>query len=141
MPTTTHRKIWTSWIRRRWLGGPPVPIPNTEVKHPYAESTWLETAREVRELPVLSVRESGRFFHLHLKNLKNLSFFLMKENFLLKNYCKTLNHVLYSIRRFTICPAERQRKRGHSIDSSGESGNLWYLFRIIILFILRRSFS
>ena len=43
-------------IRRRWLGGPPVPIPNTEVKHPYAESTWLETAREVRELPVLSVR-------------------------------------------------------------------------------------
>ena len=54
MPTTTHRKIWTSWIRRRWLGGPPVPIPNTEVKHPYAESTWLETAREVRELPVYS---------------------------------------------------------------------------------------
>ena len=54
VPTTTHRKIWTSWIRRRWLGGPPVPIPNTEVKHPYAESTWLETAREARELPVYS---------------------------------------------------------------------------------------
>ena len=46
----------SSHIRRRWLGGPPVPIPNTEVKHPYAESTWLETAREVRELPVYSVR-------------------------------------------------------------------------------------
>ena len=42
----------SSHIRRRWLGGPPVPIPNTEVKHPYAESTWLETAREARELPV-----------------------------------------------------------------------------------------
>ena len=42
----------SSHIRWRWLGGPPVPIPNTEVKHPYAESTWLETAREARELPV-----------------------------------------------------------------------------------------
>ena len=42
----------SSHIRRRWLGGPPVPIPNTEVKRPYAESTWLETAWEVRELPV-----------------------------------------------------------------------------------------
>ena len=27
---------------------PPVPIPNTAVKHINAESTWLETAREVR---------------------------------------------------------------------------------------------
>ena len=31
---------------------PPVPIPNTAVKLTYAESTWLETAREDRELPV-----------------------------------------------------------------------------------------
>ena len=54
MPTTKHMEIWSSCIRRRWLGGPPVPIPNTEVKRPYAESTWLETAREVRELPVYS---------------------------------------------------------------------------------------
>ena len=30
---------------------PPVPIPNTEVKTPNAESTWLETAREDRKLP------------------------------------------------------------------------------------------
>ena len=51
---------------------------------------------------------------------------------ILKIYCKSVRHVLYSFRRFTICPAERQRKRGHSIDSSGESGNLWYPFRIII---------
>ena len=35
---------------------PPVPIPNTAVKHQEAESTWLETAREVRELPVLKGR-------------------------------------------------------------------------------------
>ena len=31
---------------------PPVPIPNTVVKHIYAESTWLETAWEDRKLPV-----------------------------------------------------------------------------------------
>ena len=28
--------------------GPPVPIPNTEVKLTSAENTWLETAREDR---------------------------------------------------------------------------------------------
>ena len=31
---------------------PPVPIPNTVVKHINAEGTWLETAWEIRELPV-----------------------------------------------------------------------------------------
>ena len=31
---------------------PPVPIPNTVVKHIYAESTWLETAWKDRKLPV-----------------------------------------------------------------------------------------
>ena len=31
---------------------PPVPIPNTVVKHINAESTWLETAWEDRKLPV-----------------------------------------------------------------------------------------
>ena len=41
-----------------WISGddgyvdPPVPIPNTVVKHIYAESTWLETAWEDRKLPV-----------------------------------------------------------------------------------------
>ena len=30
---------------------PPVPIPNTEVKPPCAEGTWLETARETMSLP------------------------------------------------------------------------------------------
>ena len=32
-------------------GGPPVPIPNTEVKPSGAENTWLETAWENREMP------------------------------------------------------------------------------------------
>ena len=31
---------------------PPVPIPNTVVKHINAESTWLATAWEDRKLPV-----------------------------------------------------------------------------------------
>ena len=31
--------------------GPPVPIPNTEVKLSGAENTWLETARKNREMP------------------------------------------------------------------------------------------
>ena len=30
--------------------GPPVPIPNTEVKLVCAENTWLETARENRSM-------------------------------------------------------------------------------------------
>ena len=33
--------------------GPPVPIPNTEVKLVCAENTWLETARENRAMPTL----------------------------------------------------------------------------------------
>ena len=33
--------------------GPPVPIPNTEVKLASADNTWLETAREDRWLPDL----------------------------------------------------------------------------------------
>ena len=32
-------------------GGPPVPIPNTEVKPGGAENTWLETTWENREMP------------------------------------------------------------------------------------------
>ena len=32
-------------------GGPPVPIPNTEVKPGGAEDTWLETTWESRTLP------------------------------------------------------------------------------------------
>ena len=32
-------------------GGPPVPIPNTEVKPCSAEDTWLATARKNRKMP------------------------------------------------------------------------------------------
>ena len=32
-------------------GGPPVPIPNTEVKPGGAEDTWLEMTWENREMP------------------------------------------------------------------------------------------
>ena len=38
---------------------PPVPIPNTAVKPPRADGTWLETARESRSLPE-STRERDR---------------------------------------------------------------------------------
>ena len=31
---------------------PPVPIPNTEVKHSNAEGTWVATPREIRYLPL-----------------------------------------------------------------------------------------
>ena len=36
--------------------GPPVPIPNTEVKLSGAENTWLVTARENREMPTQTVQ-------------------------------------------------------------------------------------
>ncbi len=43
--------------------GPPVPIPNTEVKLAGAEDTWLETARENKFSPTLNetTRNSGGF--------------------------------------------------------------------------------
>ena len=34
-----------------WCEGPPVPIPNTEVKPFSADGTWLETTWESRTLP------------------------------------------------------------------------------------------
>ena len=34
-----------------WCEGPPVPIPNTEVKLISADDTWLETARDNRKMP------------------------------------------------------------------------------------------
>ena len=39
---------------------PPVPIPNTVVKHINAESTWLETAWEDRKLPVRAREVTAR---------------------------------------------------------------------------------
>ena len=40
--------------------GPPVPIPNTEVKLCRADNTWLETAREDRSTPTLLLSSVGR---------------------------------------------------------------------------------
>ena len=53
--------------------GPPVPIPNTEVKLSGAENTWLVTARENREMPThKSVHPAGwAFFLLYRKPLEN----------------------------------------------------------------------
>ena len=45
---------------------PPVPIPNTEVKHFSAEDTWRATAWENRSLPVLREKQFTKvdcFFH------------------------------------------------------------------------------
>ena len=44
--------------------GPPVPIPNTEVKLISAEDTWLVTARKNRFSPTLKavVQQDGCFF-------------------------------------------------------------------------------
>ena len=50
--------------------GPPVPIPNTEVKLSGAEDTWLETARENREMPThKSVHPTGWAFFYALNTL------------------------------------------------------------------------
>ena len=48
------------------IEGPPVTIPNTEVKLNGAENTWLVTARENREMPTL-------FFYVYIfTNLQNV---------------------------------------------------------------------
>ncbi len=39
--------------------GPPVPIPNTEVKLSSAEDTWLATAWENREMPTQIILNSS----------------------------------------------------------------------------------
>ena len=39
--------------------GPPVPIPNTEVKLTGAENTWLEAARENRAMPTQAIKRKN----------------------------------------------------------------------------------
>ena len=48
-------------------GGPPVPIPNTEVKPCSAEDTWLATARENRKMPTSDSEYSLFLFMIALK--------------------------------------------------------------------------
>ena len=42
--------------------GPPVPIPNTEVKLACADNTWLATARDDRLMPTLRTTRKCGFF-------------------------------------------------------------------------------
>ena len=44
-------KSLTYIVGADWCEGPPVPIPNTEVKLSGAENTWLVTAWKDREMP------------------------------------------------------------------------------------------
>ena len=44
---------------------PPVPIPNTVVKHSEAESTCLETDWEDRKLPVKQSSAEAELFFVH----------------------------------------------------------------------------
>ena len=52
--------------------GPPVPIPNTEVKLVCAQNTWLEAARENRAVPTQTKIRSRKWtdFRLLLFNLQ-----------------------------------------------------------------------
>ena len=47
----SFRGILRSLLSGQNAEGPPVPIPNTEVKLSGAENTWLVTARKDREMP------------------------------------------------------------------------------------------
>ena len=49
--------------------GPPVPIPNTEVKLCSAENTWLATARENRSMPT---QGKQLLFPFHYSSLAQL---------------------------------------------------------------------
>ena len=55
---------------------PPVPIPNTAVKHIHAESTWLGTAREDRESLIYSLAYA-RLFLVHVFT----TFLLVKKKY------------------------------------------------------------
>ena len=52
--------------------GPPVPIPNTEVKLTYAEDTCLETDRENRSMPTLSSPANAGLLSFYLYMLSEV---------------------------------------------------------------------
>ena len=56
-------KSLTYIVGADWCEGPPVPIPNTEVKPFSADGTWLETIWESRTLPD-SMKRNPEFFLL-----------------------------------------------------------------------------
>ena len=47
---------------------PPVPIPNTAVKHSHAEGTWVATPREIRYLPVKIFSLGSKRFRAEFEN-------------------------------------------------------------------------
>ena len=61
-------------------GGPPVPIPNTEVKPGGAEDTWLETTWENREMPTFYFIKNGKSAKCFTWNI-----LIQEEIFLSKN--------------------------------------------------------
>ena len=69
-PLTRGTKYCSIWTVPNAVGvfngeGPPVPIPNTEVKLTSAENTWLEAARENRATPTqtkIRSRKRADFF-------------------------------------------------------------------------------
>ena len=48
--------------------GPPVPIPNTEVKLARADNTWLETAREDRSTPTQTPVDNSQPVNIFLNS-------------------------------------------------------------------------
>ncbi len=54
--------------------GPPVPIPNTEVKLTSAENTWVATPWEDRETPTQKaiIQKGNRFFAFFIQNFSKL---------------------------------------------------------------------
>ena len=72
---------------------PPVPIPNTVVKHVKAESTWLETAREDRKLPVKNTRYTlcvSRIFIWIKASYPTGEPGMAREHFSKKKFCKII---------------------------------------------------
>ena len=52
LPRVTKPLLTIEYVVGEYCGeGPPVPIPNTEVKLTCADNTWLETAREDKASP------------------------------------------------------------------------------------------
>ena len=49
---------WDTIVGVDYSEGPPVPIPNTEVKLTGADNTWLETAREDKLTPTQRQRQA-----------------------------------------------------------------------------------
>ena len=88
--------------------GPPVPIPNTEVKLTSAENTWVATPWEDRETPTLNKRLSNRIIALiFFKQIfANFNFILVFSGKLLYNILSIMNKYANSIPKAGIYRVE-----------------------------------